>query len=264
MKKLTTLLILGLMLFVFSGCFGFLGRISKGTSAGTGVLSSTSQEKETSIIVGFDLLEDKRPKKDISYMTSVSEKVSDKILKTLRNIRLFDEIHFPASEDDSIIISGEIRKFHWESFDTMISYIPGLNVLPFFGLPSTRVHSEVDIYLEFKNNKTNEAILGFIESYTKDKKYNIYNFKSDRADEDLANCFDIVLKRIKRKIDLNKNKILEVVDLVSTKISKPTQDKKPKESPKATDLKEKEEEKKEKKEKKEKEEEEEEEEITEE
>ena len=215
MKK-STILIMAVSLFAFSGCFSFFG--SRSESLGRQAVSLPAQDREGSIIAGFDLLEDMRPKKDITYMTSVSEKVSEKIIKALRDMRLFDEIHFPSLKDDNIVISGEIRKFHWESFDTMISYIPGLNVLPFLGLPSTRVHSEVEIYLELRNNKTNEAILGFIESFSDDKKYNIYNFKTDKANQDLAFCFNIVLKRIRDKIIVNRNKIFELFDIVSSKI----------------------------------------------
>ena len=249
MRKLSTSLILVIILFAFSGCFGLMGRASKGDALGGKNLSLATPDKDVSITVGFNLLEDKRPKKDVSYMTSVREKVSAEILKILKDIRLFDEVHFPVSESDTIVISGEIKKFNWESFGTMISYIPALNVLTFLGLPSTRVHSEVEIYLEIKNVKTNGVILGFIESYDKERKYNPYNFKSDKADQELAYCFNIVLRRIRKKIIFNRKKILEVVELASTKVSEPQKDKKPKEIPKAIDLKE--EEKKEKVEEKE-------------
>ncbi|NQU18680.1 hypothetical protein HQ550_00820 [bacterium] len=238
MRKLSTSLILVIILFAFSGCFGLMGRASKGDALGDRNLSSATPDKDVSITVGFNLLEDKRPKKDVSYMTSVREKVSAEILKILKEIRLFDEVHFPAPESDAIVISGEIKKFDWDSSGTLISYIPALNVLTFLGLPSTRVHSEVEIYLEIKNVKTNGVILGFIESYSKDKKYNQYNFKTDKADQELEYCFNIVLNRIRKKIIFNREKILEVVELASTEVSEPQKDKKPKEIPKAIDLKE--------------------------
>src|SRR3989338_8447599 len=133
-------------------------------------VSLALSEEEVFVSVGFNTLEDNRPKSDISYMTSIKEKVSNEVLKTLNDTRLFDEIHFPATDKDNIIISGEIGKFDWQSFDTMISYIPGLNVLPFLGLPSNRTHSEVEIYLEIKNTKTGEFILIFIESFVINNK----------------------------------------------------------------------------------------------
>ncbi len=220
MRKFIIILTLFSIAFVFSGCLGFKGRIPIEER----VFSLSASDKEALIIVGFIPLEDNRPQTDISYMTSVKEKVSDKILNTLKEIRLFDEIHFPAAESDNIVISGEVRKFNWKSFDTMISYIPGLNVLPFFGLPSTRVHTEIDIHLELKDRKTNKVILGFNESYLKRRKYNIYNFKPDKAEKELAYCFDIVLKRIKKRIILNKNKILEVVKPETIEVSKPEEE----------------------------------------
>lgn len=190
--------------------------LSKGEGA-----SLVLSEEEVFVSVGFNALEDKRPKSDISYMTSIREKVSSEVLKTLNDTRLFDEIHFPATDKDNIIISGEARKFGWDSFDMMISYIPGLNVLPFLGLPSTRTHSEVEIYLEMKNIKTGEVILGFSESHIMNKKYNIYNFKPDKANKELAFCFDKVLNKIKERILLNKNHILMTAGSKPPKVPKP-------------------------------------------
>ncbi len=176
--------------------------------------------QEILVVVGFVPLEDKRPTEDISYMTSVREKVSSKIFDTLKSIELFDDMHSPAKPEDYLVITGEIRRFGWESFDTMISYIPGLNVLPFFGLPSNRVDSEAEIYLVLKNTRSGEVILDFSELSKKRKKYNIYNFKQERAEEDLAQCFDIVLNKIRRRISLNKGKILEMVKSIAVEATK--------------------------------------------
>lgn len=226
MRKLIILvLLLGLSFSVFSGCKSRMIKDSKLEEEMVPFVLSDL------VMVGFIPLADMRPQEDISYMTSVSEKVSAKILDTLKRLKIFDEIHSPATGDDGIIITGEIRKFQWKSFDTMISYIPGLNVLPFFGLPSTRVHSEVDIYLEIKNNNTGKVILGFNESYSKDKKYNIYNFQPERAEVELAGCFDIVLKRINNRIKYNRNRILEVAKAMSIEAAKLAEKAKVKEEP---------------------------------
>ncbi|MDD5006251.1 MAG: hypothetical protein PHS93_07145 [Candidatus Omnitrophica bacterium] len=227
MKKIS-IFILVLALGAFSGCAS-LHTKARGASGE----KQAAIENDIPITIGFNLLEDKRPQEDVSYMTSVREKVSGEILKMLRDEGIFDEIHFPALEKDSIVICGEIKKFNWVSFDTMISYIPGLNVLPFFGLPSTRVYSEAEIYLELKKNRTNDVIFGFIESYKKETTYNIYNFKTERANADLASCFDVILKRIKEKILLNRIKILEVAGLVSAKTPKPSAETKSEEAAKS-------------------------------
>ena len=130
-KAIILLLLLGLSTGVFSGC---KSREVKNSALKDEL--SLALSDEVLVVAGFNPLVDKRPKEDIAYMTSVKEKVSEKILNTLKSMRLFNDIHSPALENDYMVISGEIRRFNWESFDTMISYIPGLNVLPFFGLPA--------------------------------------------------------------------------------------------------------------------------------
>lgn len=217
MRKLIILIMLGsLSLSFFSGCKSrmirgsALGKVSLLSSAEQALAEEDLDELVEEIIAGFNPLEDKRPKEDIAYMTSVREKVSNRILDTLRETQILDEIHTPATKEDAIIITGEIRQFNWESFDTMISYIPGLNVLPFFGLPSTRVDSEVEIYLVIKNTKTDKVILDLNESYGKRRKYNIYNFKQENAEAELAGCFDIVLKKLRDRLMSNKDMILDV------------------------------------------------------
>jgi hypothetical protein len=231
---------MGVYIFAFSGCLGSGSRVPKGRLlerrvAETRVLpSSVSEKKQHSpsaaskreavlITVSFSPLEDKRPKADISYMTSIRERTSDEVLRTLRNLELFDEINSPANADDVIVISGEIRKFNWESYNTIISYVPGLNVLPFFGLPSTRSYGVVEIYLEIKNNKTGEVILEIDEFYGKNRTYSMYSFKAEKANEELAYCFDVVLNKIKEKILAKKNEILAAIKPVSSKISRPAE-----------------------------------------
>lgn len=234
MKKLITLLFCIGALFIFSGCAGLRGNIPKSQPIERETVAMPTQlpvsskvhgqipfltesDKAVLVIVGFDLLEDRRPQMDISYMTSIKERVSTEILNAIRSIPLFDEVHFPSLENDSVIIDGEIRKFNWEYHNTMISYIPGLNVLPFFGLIATRTRADVEIYLNFKNKKTNQVVLGIKESFVKNNSYSIYSFNPDKANEELSACFSVVINKIKDEILLNKNKILETVKAESSK-----------------------------------------------
>lgn len=238
MRRKIAILVLGLSLFIASGCASLNGKVSRSHSLDGGSFSTlTPSEKVALVTIGFDLLEDKRPKTNISYMTSIREKVSTEILSTLRSMQLFNEVHFPASKTDNIVISGEIRKFDWEYYNTMISYIPGLNVLPFFGLTSTRSRADVEVYLEFKNNKTNEVILVINESFIKNNSYNMYSFSPNNANSEVASCFAVVLNKIKDDILLNKNKILEAAKVEPAKISKPAEEVKPTEEIKPDEVK---------------------------
>lgn len=210
-----------------SGCATFKKRTANALSQKANNLAQGPNNKETVLInVGFKLLEDKRPVSDISYMTSVREKVSSNILEAIKDTKIFSQINFPPSPDDEIIISGEIRKFNWNSYDTMISYIPVFNVFNLFGLPSTRTHGEVEIYLEVRDIKSDKTILSFSEQFQKGSRYNIYNFKPSKATQDLVHCFDILLEKIRQRLLLNKNIILEAVK------SKPTEKPKLPQTPK--------------------------------
>jgi gas vesicle protein len=223
MKKIVSIsIIIAVFLFGLSGCASLRGRAIKEAafvvqSPEEKALVLSKLDEDTFVIVGFADLEDKRPKEDVAYMTSVREKVSVRTLETLRKMKLFDKINYPSVNDEAITIRGEIRRFGWESSDTMISYIPGLNVLPFLGLPSTNFKSEVEIYLEIKNNKTNSIILSFSESFDKRRKYNMYSFKQEKAEQELAYCFDVVLGKIKERININKEKILEELKSIMPK-----------------------------------------------
>jgi hypothetical protein len=223
MKRLIILVVaLSLFLDFFSGCRSRMIKDStlekaSSLSAAEGALVEEFLEE---IIVGFDSLEDKRPNEDIAYMTSVREKVSDNILSALKETQIFDIMHTPATLDDPVIVTGEIRKFDWESYDTMISYIPGLNVLPFLGLPSNTVDSEVEIYLAIKNNATKEVILELDEFYSKRRKYNMYSFKQEKVEVELAGCFEIVLRRLKDRLIAKKTKILDAYYTIAQEAAK--------------------------------------------
>jgi hypothetical protein len=237
MRKISLLLLALVFLLGVFGCSTISRKLRKDTSSqksNGGFVSQIAKmfspgeaDSDSLVVVGFKVLEDKRPKQEISYLTSIKEKVSEKILNTIQDAQLFDQINYPTLDSDNIIISGEIRKFGWESTDTMISYIPGLNILPFLGLTSNRVHTDVEVYIEFKNKAANAVILGFVESYKKDRNYNIYNFQTDKAEEDLASCFKVVLNRIKERISANRNTILDTLRLGTPESNKPVERQQP-------------------------------------
>ncbi|MDD5355685.1 MAG: hypothetical protein PHY56_04065 [Candidatus Omnitrophica bacterium] len=105
MKKFAVLF---LFLFIISSAFGCASARKKsnnGISSQLAKMFSLSDSGDSaSVMVGFKTLEDKRPKQDISYLTSIREKVSEEVLKAIKDTQLFDEIHFPALESDKIII----------------------------------------------------------------------------------------------------------------------------------------------------------------
>ena len=219
-------IILIVIFCIFSGCGFFKGKIAEDVLPGSDASSLAILESDLKVVAGINLLEDKRPEVDVSYMASVRENVTNKLLETIKSIDVFSGVNYPPKDEDVIIISGEIRKFRWQSFDTMISYIPVMNVFNLFGLPSTRTHSEVEIYLEVRDADTKKVLFDINEKSVKDKKYNIYNFKDSKANEELSLCFIEVLEKIRYRFLDKENLILEVVKSKIPVVTKTESDKK--------------------------------------
>jgi len=209
-------------LSLVSGCIFSKNRIIKseeGFFTFTEERSNSEKSQEDKIdkkegdFIGFSGLVDMRPQQDISYMTSIKEKVSEEVLRELRASGVFPSIHYPIQQQDQIEIRGCIYKFTGVSADTMISYIPVMNVFTIFGLPSQRVTGEVDISLEVKDRKTNKVIKSFRHKFKSQKKYNIYSFSQEREKEELANSFMKVVQELIEDIQSCKDEILKKIDV---------------------------------------------------
>lgn len=205
------LLLLCAAVSVFSGCLFFGAKSPRQALAEQKITTPAAIESDVAVVAGFGLLEDKRPAQDISYLSSVRENVSAQVLDAIKATKIFSKINYPALSDEAFIIRGEIRRFHWESFETMISYIPVMNVFNLFGLPATRTHAEVDIYIQVIEAKSNKVIFDIAEQNVKKATYNIYNFKESKATEELSSCFRLVLNKIRQRFAVEKKKIIDAL-----------------------------------------------------
>jgi hypothetical protein len=167
-------------------------------------LVSSGQQIEKS--AAFTLLTDDRPENDRKYTKSikdVSDKITSKLIEDFQASRLFKDVHYLPQDNDDIIISGTIRRFKWKLYATPISYIPYVNLVLVFGIPSTTAYGVVDIELVLQNKTTGEELGRFSAASEVKTHYTMYNFKSGEAGAELAECLRDVAKDLKRDIALN-------------------------------------------------------------
>jgi len=165
--------------------------------------SLISSAKKIDKTAGLNMLVDKRPGSDIAYTESIkdiSEKVTSKLLEDFDKSKLFKEIHYPAQPGDDIVIDGTIDRFMWKLYATPISYIPGINLLVYFGIPCNEAYGIANISLTIKDTKTDKAIGSFNEESKVNSSYTLYNFKAGDAGSELSEAFRDVAKKLKEDV----------------------------------------------------------------
>jgi hypothetical protein len=128
--------------------------------------------------VGMEKLVDKRPDKD----RSVTEKIADvdaivsaRLLKDFQVDQVFAAIDSPDKKEDDLIMSGEIRRFYWKWSGSLISLIPPINLLTFFGLPRYHAKGIAEVYIRLVSFKTGRVLAEYDKISTKTESYTIYN-----------------------------------------------------------------------------------------
>lgn len=195
-KKAICLLFLS-MLFL-AGCASLNGNVPFQYQP-----SLTGSDKKINKSVGMIVLKDKRPEADISNTKSIKdlpEKVTAKLLEDFEKSDIFTEIHNRKKAEDDIIISGSIKRFMWKATPSPLMFIPFLNLLIYFGVPTYTIEGTAEITLTLKDNKTGELIKSFTESSTATNTYNLYNFKTGDAGAELSEAFRDVAKQLKEEI----------------------------------------------------------------
>ncbi len=191
-----------LSLFILSGCASLNGNVPFQYQP-----SLTSANKKINKIVGLNLLVDKRPKEDISNTESIKDlpdKITSKLLEDFQKSEIFAKIHYNTEAEDEIVINGSINRFKWKATPNGLMFIPFLNLLIYFGIPTYDITGVTVITLEVKDNKSGQIIKTFRESSESENTYNLYNFKTGDAGAELAESFRDVAKKLKEDL-LNKS-----------------------------------------------------------
>ena len=140
-----------LSLFILSGCASLNGNVPFQYQP-----SLTSANKKINKIVGLNLLVDKRPKEDISNTESIKDlpdKITSKLLEDFQKSEIFAKIHYNTEAEDEIVINGSINRFKWKATPNGLMFIPFLNLLIYFGIPTYDITGVTVITLEVKDKK---------------------------------------------------------------------------------------------------------------
>ncbi len=164
---------------------------------------SLSAGKTVQKSAGFNLLEDLRPEADRSYTKSikdVSEKITAKLIEDFQRSKVFQDIHYPITANDDLIIDGKVSRFMWKFYAEPILYIPYVNIITLFGIPTYKAYGVTEIELELKDRSTGQMIGNVSANSRVENSYNIYNFKAGEAGAELAESFRDVAKKLKEGV----------------------------------------------------------------
>ncbi len=195
-KKAISLFLLSILLL--AGCASLNGNVPFQYQP-----SLTASDKKINKTVGMVVLKDKRPKADISNTKSIKdleEKVTSKLLEDFEKSDIFAEIHNRKKADDDLYITGNIERFMWKATPSPLTFIPFLNLLIYFGVPTYNIEGVAEITLNIKDNKTGKIIESFTAESKATNSYNLYNFKAGDAGAELSEAFRDVAKQLKEDI----------------------------------------------------------------
>ncbi len=195
LKRLNLLLILGVVFFA-SGCTSLKGNVPFQYQP-----SLISKTKSIDKSVGFNILEDNRPKADVKStkktIKDVPNKVTYKLMEDFKASEIFREVNYPPSASDDIIINGTLNRFRWRIKPLFTAFIP---YLPLFGVPIQKDIGEADITLRVVDAKTGLLIKEINGAYKDELTYTLYNASVGEAGSELAEALRESVKQLKTKV----------------------------------------------------------------
>ena len=183
-------------LVVLSGCTTLKGNVPFQYQP-----SLISSSKKIDKNVGFNIVKDARPEKEIKStektIKDVPNKITYKMMEDFKSSGIFNEVNFPPKDSDDIIINATLHRFNW-TINT--NYFAIFTYLMYFGIPIEEHVGVVDISLEVIDKKTGK-VLGNIQGSNTDKlKYSLYNVSVGEAGSELAEAFRESVKELKEKL----------------------------------------------------------------
>lgn len=187
-----------------------------------------ASNKRIDKVVGLNLLLDKRPEEermrlppDPYIFESVAERVTLLFLEDFKKSHLFKEIHFPAQATDDLIIDGVINRFFWEQWEQtfwgdvysfpLTAIFPIIALPVFLGAPTQREYCIIDISLEIKDNKNNEALAQIRESSKSTQGISFYGPRL--LGKDVTEAFCSVTDKLKKEL------VEKITPVVSSKMT---------------------------------------------
>jgi hypothetical protein len=160
---------------------------------------------------------DTRPTEEREALRNVSG-VADQItaiaLKDFKDARVFESIELRGelSEVD-VFLRGEVRSFSWDSAYNGLQFIPYVNLLAVFGVPTGKTTWKVALYLEVVNARTQQVIASYTRSSEDERSFTLYNATDHRASggEEASNAFRVVMDDLQSAILQDRARILDAV-----------------------------------------------------
>jgi len=144
---------------------------------------------------------DRRPAGDqevTDCIPDIDEKITLKVLDDLHSSRIFADIAIPArKEANDLILKGEIKRFYWKTTHNPIKYLPMIQIILLFGIPSQYVEAVTELEIAFVDSKTNTVLVKYDKTSTRTEYATIYKTKSGESGAELADTFRDVMKQIK-------------------------------------------------------------------
>ena len=195
-------------LFLLSGCSTLNGSVP------FHYVPSLSSINQNSAVLGMEKFVDRRPAEDREATKSIpdiDEKITAKVLDDLKSSRMFADVHFPArSNEDNLIIKGEIKRFYWKTKHNPIKFIPIVQMLLLLGITSHNVEAVVELKVQILDAKTGAVLSEYDKSSIKTDSGTLYVNTSGESGSELAEAFRDVVKQIKDSLaaDIQTKKIL--------------------------------------------------------
>ncbi len=165
--------------------------------------SAISPEKRIPKTIGFDLLVDKRPRREQASMKDagdVAQRVTAKLAQDFDASRIFQKVHYPSVEGDVFVISGTIRRFSWKLHEIPLAHIPLINYVTVLGFPLGLAEGITDIQVELRDRRSGQVLGSFSETSKVSAPYNFYDVSAWGAGMELAESFRHVAEKLKRDV----------------------------------------------------------------
>lgn len=196
MKKKLSVLVLLLTIAGVSGCTSLKGNVP--FQYQPSLVNSTKTVEKS---IGFNILADERPEKDVKStkktIKDVPNKITYKIMEDFKSSDIFTDVNFPSKPSDDLIIDGTINRFYWKIKPKFTAFIP---YLPLFGVPVQDVIGEADITLVIKDKVTGDVVATINGASSEKLSYTLYNFSVGEAGSELAEALRESVKQLKEKI----------------------------------------------------------------
>lgn len=160
---------------------------------------------------------DSRPtgeREALRNVSGVADQITAVALRDFKEARVFESIELTGElRDVDVLLRGEVRSFSWDSSYNGLQFIPYVNLLAVFGVPTGKTTWKVALYLEVVDAKTQQVIASYTKSSEDERSFTLYNATDHRASggEEASNAFRVVMNDLQSAILQDRQRIIDAV-----------------------------------------------------